>query len=248
MIEKIRDYLNGLPEEQRQGAIAEIKRLLFEYSDKKHNPVDNVVWVNYNQVEANNYNPNAVAKQEMKLLYTSIKHDGYTQPIVTIFDPEKNKYVIVDGFIGMDIIRQTSLTIYKDGRIEFRALPEQGHRLEMLADPCGLIKLKISCNDYVSAYLVDTGAKYAYGREYLFSGGKPFGHIKDYNPRLGHFESDIYHIYVDFGPIQKTLDIGDSVEVRDDLKATMSLIVGNITDLFNEICVIDMQNRVVTLK
>ena len=25
----------------------------------------------------------------------------------------------IDGFIGMDIIRQTSLTIYKDGRIEF---------------------------------------------------------------------------------------------------------------------------------
>lgn len=154
----------------------------------------------------------------------------------------------VDGFIGMDIVRQASLTIYKDGRIEFRALPEQGNRLEMLADPYGLIKLKISCNDYVSAYLVDTGAKYAYGREYLFSGGKPFGHIKDYSPRFGHFESDIYHIYVDFGPIKKTLDIGDSVEVRDDLKATGSLIVGNITDLFNEVCVIDMQNRVVTLK
>lgn len=154
----------------------------------------------------------------------------------------------VDGFIGMDIIRQTSLTIYKDGRIEFRALPEQGNRLEMLADSYGLIKLKVSSNDYVSAYLVDTGARYAYGREYLFGGKQPFDHIKDYNPRLGHFESDIYHIPVDFGPIQKTLDIADSVEVRGDLRATGSLIVGNITDLFNEVCVINMQNRVVTLK
>ena len=34
----------------------------------------------------------------MKLLHTSIKHDGYTQPIVTIYDEEKKKYVIVDGF------------------------------------------------------------------------------------------------------------------------------------------------------
>ena len=34
----------------------------------------------------------------MKLLHTSIKHDGYTQPIVTIWDEEKKKYVIVDGF------------------------------------------------------------------------------------------------------------------------------------------------------
>ena len=34
----------------------------------------------------------------MKLLHTSIKHDGYTQPIVTIWDDKKKKYVIVDGF------------------------------------------------------------------------------------------------------------------------------------------------------
>ena len=49
-------------------------------------------------VEANDYNPNAVARREMRLLYTSIKHDGYTQPIVTIWDAEKQKYVIIDGF------------------------------------------------------------------------------------------------------------------------------------------------------
>ena len=54
--------------------------------------------MNFNQVEANDYNPNAVAKREMKLLHTSIIHDGYTQPIVTIYDEQKQKYVIVDGF------------------------------------------------------------------------------------------------------------------------------------------------------
>ena len=154
----------------------------------------------------------------------------------------------VDGFIGMNIIRQTSLTIYKDGRIDFKALPEQGHKLEMLADFMGLIKLKVSSNDFVSAYLVDTGARYAYGIEGLFRGKQPFDHISDYNPRLGHFDSNIYHINVDFGPIQKTLDIADSIEVRNDLANTMSLIVGNITDLFDVVCVINMQNRTVTLR
>lgn len=98
MIDKIKGYLESLSEEERQKAIMEIKKVIAPLSNKKHNPVDNVIWVNYNQVEANNYNPNAVAKQEMKLLHTSIVHDGYTQPIVTIYDPEKNKYVIVDGF------------------------------------------------------------------------------------------------------------------------------------------------------
>jgi len=61
-------------------------------------PVDFIRWVPVDMVQANDYNPNSVAKVEMKLLYTSILHDGYTQPVVTIWDPEIKKYIIVDGF------------------------------------------------------------------------------------------------------------------------------------------------------
>jgi ParB-like chromosome segregation protein Spo0J len=50
------------------------------------------------EVEANDYNPNAVASVEMRLLLISIMHDGYTQPVVVIWDEDKRKYVIVDGF------------------------------------------------------------------------------------------------------------------------------------------------------
>jgi len=64
----------------------------------KSQPVDLIRWVPIDKVQANDYNPNSVAKVEMRLLYTSIKHDGYTQPIVTIYDKEIDKYVIVDGF------------------------------------------------------------------------------------------------------------------------------------------------------
>lgn len=64
----------------------------------KDHPVSDVRWVSVDMVEPNDYNPNTVASAEMKLLYTSIKHDGYTQPVVTIWDKEKEKYVIVDGF------------------------------------------------------------------------------------------------------------------------------------------------------
>jgi len=64
----------------------------------KHNPVSNVIWVPIDKVEANDYNPNAVATNEMRLLYVSIKNDGYTQPIVAIYDEKRDKYVIVDGF------------------------------------------------------------------------------------------------------------------------------------------------------
>lgn len=34
----------------------------------------------------------------MQLLYVSILHDGFTQPIVTVHDPGADQYVIVDGF------------------------------------------------------------------------------------------------------------------------------------------------------
>jgi ParB-like chromosome segregation protein Spo0J len=78
--------------------IETIKELLNEISPLASQPVNRIRWVPIEQVSPNDYNPNSVAKIEMGLLYTSIKHDGYTQPVVTIFDEEKQKYVIVDGF------------------------------------------------------------------------------------------------------------------------------------------------------
>ena len=65
---------------------------------KTNHPINKVTWVSVEEVEPNDYNPNSVARTEMGLLYTSIKHDGYTQPIVTIYDEEKGKFIIVDGF------------------------------------------------------------------------------------------------------------------------------------------------------
>ena len=64
----------------------------------KHNPVSSVLWVPIEKVVANDYNPNSVALNELKLLLTSIDHDGYTQPVVTVYDEKKDQYVIVDGF------------------------------------------------------------------------------------------------------------------------------------------------------
>ena len=66
--------------------------------DVKRVPIDKIV--------ANNYNPNHVAGPEMKLLYDSILADGYTQPIVCFYEPDKDVYQIVDGFHRNLIIRQ----------------------------------------------------------------------------------------------------------------------------------------------
>jgi len=79
--------------------INEVKKKLHEISPFKNEPVDCVLWVDMDNLEANDYNPNSVAPPEMELLYTSILNDGYTQPIVA-FDEEKinDKYIVIDGF------------------------------------------------------------------------------------------------------------------------------------------------------
>lgn len=61
-------------------------------------PVYHVIAVPIEKVQPNTYNPNTVAPPEMKLLYESIRIDGYTMPIVCYYSREEDIYVIVDGF------------------------------------------------------------------------------------------------------------------------------------------------------
>lgn len=61
-------------------------------------PVYNVISVPIEKISPNDYNPNSVATPEMKLLYESIKEDGYTMPIVCYYNKESDHYIIVDGF------------------------------------------------------------------------------------------------------------------------------------------------------
>lgn len=87
----------------------QLREFIYKHSPTNHNPVDRVIWVPVEKVQANDYNPNQVAKNEMKLLHTSIDHDGYTQPVVTVYNPKIDKYVIVDGFHRYSVMR-----FYKD--------------------------------------------------------------------------------------------------------------------------------------
>ena len=61
-------------------------------------PVYHVIPVPIEKVRPNTYNPNAVAPPEMRLLYESIRADGYTMPIVCYYAKSQDIYVIVDGF------------------------------------------------------------------------------------------------------------------------------------------------------
>lgn len=57
------------------------------------NPIEMVEWMSPEDLKANSYNPNYVAKTELALLKTSLIEDGWTQPIVATESGE-----IVDGF------------------------------------------------------------------------------------------------------------------------------------------------------
>lgn len=88
--------ISSLPLDEKVTALNTIRKALSEVSPFQE-PIDFVKWVPAEKVLANEYNPNKVASPEMKLLYTSIKLDGYTQPIVSYqLDNDINE--VVDGF------------------------------------------------------------------------------------------------------------------------------------------------------
>ena len=92
------EKLAGMDLDEKVSCMNYIREAIHEESPFKTEPVDFVKWVKNDSVVANDYNPNKVAPPEMKLLELSIANDGYTQPIVTWSNPEKEKTEVIDGF------------------------------------------------------------------------------------------------------------------------------------------------------
>lgn len=60
---------------------------------KTKHPVDNIEWIPVEKLDANDYNPNHVFKNELNLIKFSIMKNGWIQPILITKD-----YKIIDGF------------------------------------------------------------------------------------------------------------------------------------------------------
>ena len=86
------------------------KEIIAMTTSKKHfvSPAYGVRAVPVDQIDANAYNPNKMSIPEDKLLYESIKDDGYTMPIVCYQKPD-GRYEIVDGYH-----RYTTMLKHKD--------------------------------------------------------------------------------------------------------------------------------------
>jgi len=75
-------------------------------------PLDQINWLHRDMLKPNNYNPNKVAPPELKLLKTSIKEDGWTQPIV--INPDMT---IVDGFHRWTVSADKEIYAFTDGKV-----------------------------------------------------------------------------------------------------------------------------------
>lgn len=89
--------LAELPEDDRIDALNRVRAALHEISPLRDQPVDLVLWVSAETVRGNEYNPNAVAPPEMRLLAHSVLANGYTMPIVT-HEVADGDTEVVDGF------------------------------------------------------------------------------------------------------------------------------------------------------
>lgn len=69
-------------------------------------PCMEVILVPVEKVMANNYNPNRVPENNMKLLEQSIIDNGFCFPIVVIYDDVIDKYIVIDGFHRYTVLKE----------------------------------------------------------------------------------------------------------------------------------------------
>lgn len=98
ILKLINEDFNSLDLKGKVDYLNDLRYKIHLLSPFKNEPIDYVKWEYNENVVANDYNPNKVAPPEMELLEVSIMNDGYTQPIVTWNNPEKNKTEVIDGF------------------------------------------------------------------------------------------------------------------------------------------------------
>jgi ParB-like chromosome segregation protein Spo0J len=74
-------------------------------ADPSGHPVNNIQWLDVNDLTANDYNPNHVMEPEMQLLALSLLKQKWIQPILVWPDPKTGKYVIIDGYHRTMVVR-----------------------------------------------------------------------------------------------------------------------------------------------
>lgn len=85
-------------------------------------PLSSLQWVDRNLVKPNNYNPNKVSKENLKLLTQSILTNGWTLPIVV-----KPDFTIIDGFHRWTVSGQEPLFSMLGGMVPVVIVDHKDH-------------------------------------------------------------------------------------------------------------------------
>ena len=137
---------------------------------KFQSPVYNVIAVPIEKIVPNTYNPNAVAPPEMKLLYESIKIDGYTMPIVCYYAKSQDIYVIVDGFHRYRVMLEHPDIYEREGGVLRLCVRDNGAGMEEAQRQALLRRLKSGeprpDGRNIGLYNVDQRIRLQYGADY----------------------------------------------------------------------------------
>lgn len=86
-------------------------------------PLASLEWVDRNKLTANDYNPNKVSEENLKLLTQSILTNGWTLPIVVRPD-----YTIIDGFHRWTVAGREPLLSMLGGKVPVVIVDHHGDR------------------------------------------------------------------------------------------------------------------------
>ena len=151
----------------------------------------------------------------------------------------------VDGFIGNDIVSKTSLTIYRDGRIDFKVNPLEGNKVDFVFNHH--IFIDVISQGIAGQCVIDTGAKIGYGVSELFEHEMPFTQISDYSPIWGRIAGDFYQVNLSINGQSRVVDLANSHVVERVLNGVNAIMIISIMSLFDEACVIDFNKECITL-
>ena len=88
-------------------------------------PLSSLQWVDRNKLKANDYNPNKVSEENLKLLVQSILTNGWTLPIVCRPD-----YTIIDGFHRWTVSGREPLLSILGGKVPVVIVDHKGNKDE----------------------------------------------------------------------------------------------------------------------
>lgn len=174
--------------------------------------------------------------------YTLVPKNFSNQAAEDSFNIVKTRF---DGIIGLDIIKETSLTIsVKDMEVDFKPHNIDGEIVPFTSYGYPIIRSS------VGPFIVDTGAVYAFGtRALLINLRETSRKARDFNPHLGHLVSPLFTLNVTIGKKSRDIEIcyNNTVETRV-LSPLRSTAIGSIIDYFDEACVFDMTKNLLILK